>query len=88
MPYKKATVHSSSTSASAGLKTLGRKKWKAAVFDVVARLKAAFVADYVVLGGGNVKKLDEMRPGARRGDNNIALTGGERLWAKKAAHLR
>jgi predicted NBD/HSP70 family sugar kinase len=82
LPYKKdkSFEHYVGT---AGLKRLGRRKWQAAVFDVVARLKAALVADYVVLGGGNVKKLTELPPGARAGDNNNAFVGGERLWAKK-----
>ena len=38
-----------------GLKRLGKKKWRRAVFDVVARLTAALEPDYVVLGGGNAK---------------------------------
>jgi polyphosphate glucokinase len=82
LPYKKDKSFEEYV-GTAGLKRLGRKKWHAAVFDVVARLKDAFVADYIVLGGGNVKKLDDMPPGARAGDNNNAFIGGERLWAKK-----
>jgi polyphosphate glucokinase len=82
LPYKKDKSFEDYV-GTAGMKHLGRKKWQAAVFDVVARLKAAFVADYVVLGGGNVKKLTELPPGGRAGDNNNAFVGGERLWAKK-----
>ena len=41
LPYKKDHTFEQYV-GTAGLKTLGRKKWKAAVFDVVARLKAAF----------------------------------------------
>jgi predicted NBD/HSP70 family sugar kinase len=82
LPYRKEKTFEEYV-GTAGLKRLGRRKWHAAVIDVVARLKAAFIADYVVLGGGNVKKLEEMPPGARPGDNNNAFTGGERLWAKK-----
>jgi polyphosphate glucokinase len=63
-----------------GLKRLGEDAWRAAVFDVVARLKAAMVADYVVLGGGNSKRLTELPPGCRLGDNRNAFTGGFRLW--------
>ena len=51
-----------------------------AVEDVVTRLKAALVADYVVLGGGNVKQLDSCPPGARFGDNRNAFLGGFRMW--------
>ena len=82
LPYRKDKSFEEYV-GTAGLKRLGRKKWHTAVVDVVARLKAAFVADYVVLGGGNVKKLEEMPPGARPGENSNAFIGGERLWAKK-----
>src|SRR5262249_6727370 len=82
LPYKKGKSFEDYV-GTAGLKHLGRRKWHAAGFDVGARLKAAFVADYGVLGGGNVKKLPTMPPGARAGDNNNAFVGGERLWAKK-----
>jgi predicted NBD/HSP70 family sugar kinase len=68
----------------AGQKRQGRRKWEKSVHDVVARLKAAFVADYVVLGGGNVKKLEEIPPGARAGDNFNAVLGGLRLWDMNA----
>ncbi len=63
-----------------GLERLGKKKWQKAVEDVVARLKAALVADTVVLGGGNAKKLREVPPGARLGSNRNAFLGGYRLW--------
>jgi len=51
-----------------------------ALFDVVARLEAAMEPDYVVIGGGGVRHLDELPPGARRGANEHAFTGGFRLW--------
>ena len=63
-----------------GLVKLGRRKWERAVHDVTARLKAALVADYVVIGGGNSKKLEELPPGCRLGSNANAFTGGYRLW--------
>ena len=63
-----------------GLEKLGAKKWQRAVHDVTMRLKAALVADYVVLGGGNSKKLEELPPGARLGNNANAFNGGFRLW--------
>jgi polyphosphate glucokinase len=63
-----------------GLKRLGFKAWRKAVDAAVANLKAAFVADYVMIGGGNVKKLKHLPPGARRGSNRHAFRGGVRLW--------
>jgi polyphosphate glucokinase len=79
LPYRKGQTFEQYV-GSAGLKRLGRKKWQEAVFDVVGRLQHALLADYVVLGGGNVKKLAELPPGARAGDNSNAFTGGVRLW--------
>jgi predicted NBD/HSP70 family sugar kinase len=63
-----------------GLERLGRKRWARAVEDVTARLKAALIADYVVLGGGNSRRLRSLPPGCRLGDNRHAFTGGYRMW--------
>ncbi len=71
-----------------GLERLGKKKWREQVFKVCKILKAALEADYIVLGGGNVKKMKELPPGAREGDNNNAFTGGFRLWDKSEKGLR
>ncbi len=79
LPYRKGRTFEDYVGVR-GLDRLGKKKWRSAVADVVARLKAALVADYVVLGGGNVKKLDHMPEGARPGDNRNAFLGGFRLW--------
>jgi polyphosphate glucokinase len=78
LPYKKGTYED--YVGLRGLKRLGKKKWRQYVFDVVARLVAALEADDVVLGGGNVKKLKELPPRCRIGDNANAFKGGFRLW--------
>jgi polyphosphate glucokinase len=54
LPYRKATFED--YVGIRGLNRLGKKKWRRAVADVVARLTAAVEPDYVVLGGGNVNK--------------------------------
>jgi polyphosphate glucokinase len=78
LPYRKATyedyvgVHA--------LERLGKKKWRKAVDDVVARLTAAFRPDDVVLGGGNSRQLKELPAGCRLGDNDNAFAGGFRMW--------
>jgi len=59
---------------------LGNKKWRKAVADVVARLKDVLEVDYVVLGGGNARRLKQMPKGAQPGDNANAFTGGLRMW--------
>jgi len=63
-----------------GYKRLGRKKWSRHVLKIVELLKQGLQADYVMLGGGNSRKLKRLPPGARLGDNVNAITGGIRLW--------
>jgi hypothetical protein len=63
-----------------GLERLGKEKWIKVVKEVVSFLVVAFVADYVVLGGGNAKKLNGQLPGVRLGHNLTAFRGGLRLW--------
>ncbi len=79
LPYKKGRSFEDYVGRR-GLDRLGKKKWRRVVNDVVSRLKAALVADYVVLGGGNAKKLQPLPEGARLGDNAHAFIGGRRLW--------
>jgi polyphosphate glucokinase len=78
LPFRKKTFED--YVGERGLKRLGKKKWKRAVFETVERLVAAMEPDEVVLGGGGVDELDELPPGCRRGDNENAFLGGFRLW--------
>jgi glucose-6-phosphate isomerase len=57
-----------------------KKKWHDNVFEIITLLREALRPDYVVLGGGNVKHLDDLPKGVRRGDNANAFKGGVRLW--------
>jgi polyphosphate glucokinase len=66
------------------MRRMGKKKWRFFVADVVARLKDALEADYVVLGGGNSKNLKDLPPGTELGDNRNAFVGGMRLWKDEA----
>lgn len=83
LPYKKGRTYEDYIGLR-GLERLGKKRWARHVFDVVAKFKAAFQADYVVLGGGNTKVLKDLPPGARLGDNTNALKGGIRLFQDTA----
>ena len=65
-----------------GRKRLGTKRWRKTVAEVVEQLKAVFEVDYVVLGGGNSKRLKALPAGARIGDNLNAFAGGLRLWRR------
>ena len=58
----------------------GHAVWQQAVVDITPKLRAAMSADYVVLGGGNGEKLDQLPPHSRRGSNHDAIEGGFRLW--------
>jgi polyphosphate glucokinase len=59
----------------------GKKAWRKAVNSLVPPLQKAFLADYVVLGGGNAKHLGKrLPPGVRLGNNLTAFRGGYRLW--------
>jgi len=78
LPYKKGTFEDYVGERS--LERVGKKKWRLYVANVVADLAAALQPDYVVLGGGNVKKLKELPPLCRAGQNTNAFLGGFRLW--------
>ena len=67
-----------------GLERLGLEEWRKHVADVVARLIAALEPEDVVLGGGNIHKLDRLPPGCRAGDNANAFLGAFRLWDPQA----
>jgi polyphosphate glucokinase len=68
-----------------GLKRLGRKRWQRKVYKIVADLREALEAEYVVLGGGNAKKLKKMPPSTILGDNQNAFLGGFRMWSENAS---
>lgn len=70
-----------------GRKRRGNKKWRKSVLDVIARLKLAFEADYVVLGGGNALRLKHLPAGVRRGSNRNAFVGGVRIWRRGEGEL-
>jgi polyphosphate glucokinase len=65
-----------------GLERMGKKKWRRHVAKVTKKLKDALGADYVVLGGGNIKELKRLPAGARLGSNENAFLGGFRMWGK------
>jgi len=85
LPYKKGKTFEAYIGDSA-LKRRGQKKWTRSVFDVVAKLKSALQADYVVLGGGNARRLTNLPPHTFRGTNENAHKGGVRLWQSGGKH--
>ena len=81
LPYKNGLTYEDYVGL-AGLKRLGKKKWRKHVEIVVAQLKAALQAGYVVIGGGNARLIHKLPPDSRLGDNANAFRGGFRLWKK------
>lgn len=78
LPFRKATYED--YVGERGLDRLGKKRWRKVVAEVVELFVAALEPDYVVLGGGNADKLQELPPNARLGDNRNAFLGGFRIW--------
>jgi len=68
-----------------GLKKFGQKRWQTEVKRVVSELKRSFIADYVVLGGGNAKCVARLPSGTVLGHNRNAFTGGVRLCQSSAS---
>jgi polyphosphate glucokinase len=86
LPYKDGRTFEEYV-GEAALEQMGKEAWQGEVAAVVARLQAALEPDYVVLGGGNVRLLDQLPPGCRRGDNKNAFAGGFRLWGDDAVKV-
>lgn len=84
LPYKKGKTYEQYVGAPA-LQSYGNKKWAKKVFGIVADLRGALLPDYIVIGGGNAKKLPKVPPGCILGDNENARKGGLRLWQPKFA---
>ncbi len=68
----------------AGMERIGKKDWRREVTRAITQLKIAFIADQVVLGGGNAKLIEELPEGVILGHNRNAYPGGLRLWEMQA----
>jgi len=79
MPYKKGKTFEDYV-GDKGRRIRGPRKWERSVDDVVTQLRKALEADYVVLGGGNARKLKTVPDSARLGSNDFAFLGGFRMW--------
>jgi len=81
LPFKKGRTYEEYVGEEAMLR-LGKKRWRREVARVVAQLSEALEPDYVVIGGGNLRRLDTLPEGTRPGDNENAFLGGIRLWGE------
>jgi polyphosphate glucokinase len=82
LPYKKRTYEE--YVGRAAQDRLGRKRWRRTVAEVIEEFRKALEPDYIVLGGGEAKKLNELPDGVRLGDNANAFRGGVLLWDASA----
>jgi predicted NBD/HSP70 family sugar kinase len=78
LPFRKGTYED--YVGERGLERLGRERWEKAVHETIELFVAAFEPDYVVLGGGNAKRLEKLPDKVRLGRNEDAFLGGFRLW--------
>ncbi|HZR06173.1 MAG TPA: ROK family protein [Candidatus Udaeobacter sp.] len=79
LPYRNGSIIESYL-GKAGQARLGGKTWQRDVQHALVQLKKSLIADYVVLGGGNAKELNEIPKGVELGHNRNAFLGGVRLW--------
>jgi polyphosphate glucokinase len=84
MPYRSGRTFEDHVGAR-GLRRFGRKKWRKYALDVIERLTVALEPEYVVVGGGNAKKLGKkLPPHVRIRSNDSAFDGGHKLWDESA----
>ena len=86
MPYKHGRTYEDHVGERGRLR-MGTKKWRKVVRAVVDQLSKVLEVDYVVIGGGNAKRLKTLAANERLGDNNNAFVGGLRLWESKGHPL-
>jgi hypothetical protein len=79
LPYRKGRTFEEYV-GNAGRARLGGRRWRRHVSAVVERLHAAMQVDYVVLGGGNARRLRRLPAAAALVPNTNAFIGGMRLW--------
>jgi polyphosphate glucokinase len=87
MPYRKGRTYEDYVGERGRLR-LGTKKWRKVVREVVDQLSRVLEVDYVVVGGGNSKRLKNPAENERLGDNDNAFAGGLRLWESAGHPLR
>ena len=79
MPYKHGRTYEDYVGERGRLR-MGTKKWRKVVREVVDQLSKALEVDYMVLGGGNARRLKKLAGNEQLGDNENAFVGGLRLW--------
>ncbi len=65
------------------LRKVGKKEWNRRAKRLAVALREAFLADYLIMGGGNSRHLKHLPKKVERGDNKLAFVGGYLLWEMK-----
>jgi polyphosphate glucokinase len=60
---------------------MGTRKWRKVAREVIDQLRTALEVEYVVIGGGNARRLKKLADNEYPGDNDNAFVGGLRLWS-------
>lgn len=68
----------------AGKDRLGKKAWRREAARAIEQLRIAFIADRIVLGGGNAKLIEDLPEWVELGHNRNVYPGGLRLWETEA----
>ena len=79
LPYKKGKTFEEYVGQQ-GRERLGKKRWRVEVTEAIKMLTAALEPEYVVLGGGNAKLMDELPENVTVCANGNAFIGGFRMW--------
>ncbi|EOX5955344.1 ROK family protein [Providencia rettgeri] len=60
----------------------GNKVWENKVLNITDNFYQVFMPDYIVLGGGNVVRINNLPEYVRRGGNDKAFIGGMKIWSE------
>jgi polyphosphate glucokinase len=87
LPYRKGRTYEEYVGVN-GRRRLGTRRWRAIVLQIIDDLTKSLLPDYVVLGGGEVKRMPDLPPNCRRGSNAAAFEGGFKLWEPSTPSVR
>ena len=79
LPFKKGKTFEQYVGQKAR-KDMGKKQWRKEVAEMIEMLVAALEPEYVVLGGGNAKLIEEPPENVTICSNGNAFLGGFRIW--------
>jgi polyphosphate glucokinase len=79
LPYKNDSTYEDRV-GKRGLEKSGETQWRREVDEIVKLFRRALLPDYIVLGGGNARRIKDSPPYVSLVSNHAAFYGGIRLW--------